>query len=79
MSLLLATGEQAIVELNSDLFNSTILTTFKTKKKVYLGAGLSYKWQQQFPAYEKGNFQLKIFLPETKSLSIKRSHELRSV
>ena len=42
MSLLLATGEQAIVELNSDLFNSTILTTFKTKKKVYLGVGLSY-------------------------------------
>ena len=27
MSLLLVTGEQAIVELNSDLFNSTILTT----------------------------------------------------
>lgn len=53
MSLLLATGEQAIVELNSDLFNSTILTT---KKKVYLGLGLSYKWQQQFPAYEKETF-----------------------
>lgn len=56
MSLLLVTGEQAIVELNSDLFNSTILTTFKTKKKVYLGVGLSYKWQQQFPAYEKETF-----------------------
>ena len=63
MSLLLVTGEQTIVELNSDL-----------------GVGLSYKWQQQFPAYEKETFtQLKIFLPETKSFSIKRSYELRSV
>ena len=56
MSLLLATGEQTIVELNSDLFNLTILTTFRIKKKIYLGAGLSYKWQQQFPAYEKETF-----------------------
>ena len=55
MSLLLATGEQAIVELNSDLFNSNILTTFRIKKN-YLGAGLSYKWQQQFPDYEKETF-----------------------
>ena len=37
MSLLLATGEQAIVELNSDLFNSTILTTFRIKKSLSWG------------------------------------------
>ena len=37
MSLLLATGEQAMVELNSDLFNSNILTTFRIKKKLSWG------------------------------------------
>lgn len=56
MSLLLVTGEQAIVELNSDLYNSTILTTFRIKKKFICGAGLSCKWQQQFPACEKETF-----------------------
>lgn len=57
MSLLPVTREQAIVELNSDLYNSTILTTFRIKKKkIICGAGLSYKWQQQFPACEKETF-----------------------
>ena len=57
MSLLPVTREQAIVELNSDLYNSTILTTFRIKKKkIIYGAGLSYKWQQQFPACEKETF-----------------------
>lgn len=37
MSLLLVTGEQTIVELNSDLYNSTILTTFRIKKNLYVG------------------------------------------